>query len=638
MAHRSEAPRSIHRAMSECLLVTSHQSLVPHPPKKTFLEIFLDPVTCDRVRRKDLLYNRYRIGIVYPFLEKADGLLRVPFFPMEDLAMKRTIQSLSLSLLTALLFSGSVSAAPAQLDPKDPAVQKVTDQVSRMSETNQQVASYYQKSRYRTLDAVHSSEAKAEEGGLVFEVKEIRVTPSKFLSAEEIRKAIHFKGAGPATVKELTDMVARLNALYQEKHIVTAQAVLPPQKVQDGVVYIRLIEGKFGKTIVTGNQRISEKSLLSRIHGKTGELVDVDRLEDELRVYNSTNTYQVQAELVPGEEEGTSDLHLLLQEKENPLTSFLFTDNAGQKESGRYRIGAYTEYRGIGGHDASLAVSPVWTEGIWGGSVMYDTPWGHHGTRAQISYSRNLVDIIDGTFKDYDMKANSNDAAISITHPVNITPLSRVDVFLEGHRKWSDTTYSGMELSNSATRTVKAGLSARSFDENGLWFFMTSVTGYESDDRVNDKDNNGSYYSAYLMRRQNLKNDQYMLYRLYGQYTAFTSLPSTEQFTLGGMGSVRGYKESILSGDKGWFAGMEYGFPISSDHQTWRGFVFLDHGVAYNNFTIKTTKDYITSTGLGLECSKGGWYGKAVLGIPLKDSGNIGDASPRVHFYLQRNV
>lgn len=168
------------------------------------------------------MYNRYKIGIVYPFLEKADGLLRIVFFPMEDLAMKRTIQSISLSLLTALLFSGSVSAALPQLDPTDPAVQKVTNQASRMSETNQQVASYYQKSRYRTLDAVHSSEAKAEEGGLVFDVKEIRVTPSKFLSAEEIRRAIHFKGAGPATVKELTDMVARLNALYQEKHIVTA--------------------------------------------------------------------------------------------------------------------------------------------------------------------------------------------------------------------------------------------------------------------------------------------------------------------------------------------------------------------------------------------------------------------------------
>lgn len=80
----------------------------------------------------------YKIGVVYPFLEKADGILRTAFFPMEDLAMKRTIQSLSLSLLTALLFSGSVSAAPVlpQLDPKGPAVQKVTDQASRMSETN----------------------------------------------------------------------------------------------------------------------------------------------------------------------------------------------------------------------------------------------------------------------------------------------------------------------------------------------------------------------------------------------------------------------------------------------------------------------------------------------------------------------
>ena len=36
MAHRAETLRSIHRAMSECLLATSYQSLVTHP-EKTFL-------------------------------------------------------------------------------------------------------------------------------------------------------------------------------------------------------------------------------------------------------------------------------------------------------------------------------------------------------------------------------------------------------------------------------------------------------------------------------------------------------------------------------------------------------------------------------------------------------------------------
>lgn len=79
MAHRAETLRSIYRAMSECLLATSYQSLVPHPPKKTF-SYPSDPVTYDRVRRKDFMYNRYKIGIVYPFLEKADGLLRIAFF------------------------------------------------------------------------------------------------------------------------------------------------------------------------------------------------------------------------------------------------------------------------------------------------------------------------------------------------------------------------------------------------------------------------------------------------------------------------------------------------------------------------------------------------------------------------------
>lgn len=554
--------------------------------------------------------------------------------------MKLTYTSGLLGLAGALLLTHTISAAPAVVpEAADPVVQ----QAARTSDANQAKAAYYKYSRYQEIKKnaqplSFGTQETEKETGISFEVTEIRVTPSKLLTAEEIRKAVHFKGAGNTTVAELTAMVDRLNALYKEKHILTAQAVLPPQTVKDGVVYIRLIEGTYGNTTVAGNHRIDTETLLHRIHGKTGDLVDVDRLEDELRLYNTTNTYQVQAELVPGETEGTSDLHLVLQEKENPLTSFIFADNTGQKESGRYRIGAYSEYRGIGGHDASFAVSPVWTEGIWGGSVLYDTPWGHYGTRAQISYSRNLVDIIDGAFKEYDMKANSNDFAISITHPMNVTPFSKVDFFLEGHRKWSDTEYSGMELANSVTRTLKAGFSARSFDDTGLWFAMASVTGYDSDDRVNNRENNGSYYSAYLMRRQNLKDDQYLLCRLYGQYTAFTALPSTEQFTLGGMSSVRGYKESILSGDKGWFAGLEYGFPISSDHRTWRGFLFLDHGVAYNNFSTKTTRDYLTSTGLGIEYAKGGWYVKTVLGVPLNDSGNIGSTAPRIHFYVQRNI
>ncbi len=554
-------------------------------------------------------------------------------------AMKINKKTAGMMCLMALGFAGMVSAADVP-SPRDPVVQRA----ERTSEANRTMASYYRYSRYEDEKAkeqpltVAKEETKKEDKEISFEVKEIRVSPSKILSDEEITKAVDFQEEGTMTLSDLNAMVDRINGLYKEKKVETAEAVLPPQLVKYGIVYIRLIEGVYGKTEITGNHRVADDTIRHRIHAAMGELVDVGKLSDELRVYNSTNTYQIRADLVPGEEEGTSDLKLTLEEKENPISSFIFTDNAGQKESGRYRIGAYTEYRGIGGHDAALAVMPIWTRGIWGGTVMYDTPWGHHGTRAQVSYSRNLVDIVDGAFKDYDMKANSNDLAFSVTHPFHISAASKVDGFLELHRKWSDTEYAGMQLADNVTRTVKAGMSVRSYDDNGMWFALASATGYKNENRVGKEDHNGSYYNAYLMRRQNVKHGQYLMYRLYGQYTDFKELPSTEQFSIGGMATVRGFKESALSGDKGWAATFEWGFPISRDWQTWRSFLFLDHGVIYNNYDLETKKDFLTSTGIGFEYNKGGWYGKAVLGIPLNDSGNIGNTSPRVHFYLQRNV
>ena len=558
--------------------------------------------------------------------------------------MKWFAKSMLLAGMMSLGLTGMASAAPTPVvdipSPKDPVVQRA----ERTADTHNAMASYYRYSRYEDERAkeqpltVTKEKTEAEDKEVSFEVKEIRVSHSKILSDEEITKAVDFKEECTMTLADLNAMVARINALYKEKKVETAEAVLPPQVVKYGIVYIRLVEGVYGKTELTGNHRIADDTILHRIHAVSGDLVNVEQLSDELRVYNSTNTYQIRADLVPGEAEGTSDLKLTLEEKENPISSFIFTDNAGQKESGRYRIGAYSEYRGIGGHDAALAVMPIWTRGIWGGTVMYDTPWGHHGTRAQVSYSRNLVDIIDGPFEKFDMKANSNDLAFSVTHPFHISPASKVDGFLELHRKWSDTEYAGMALADNVTRTVKAGMTVRSYDENGMWFALASVTGYKNDNRIDKEENNGSYYNAYLMRRQQLNHGQYLLYRLYGQYTAFKELPSTEQFSIGGMATVRGYKESALSGDKGWSATFEWGFPISKDLQTWRSFLFLDHGVVYNNYSVATKKDYLTSTGIGFEYNKGGWYGKAVLGIPLNDSGNIGNASPRVHFYLQRNI
>ncbi len=543
----------------------------------------------------------------------------------------------------ALLLAFGLLAQAGYAANAEPSVEDVARRAQRSAEDQQAMAAYYKYSREEQTRektaplTVRESKKETPATELSFEVKEIRVTDSQILTDEEIQEAVRFKGAGVSNVSELQAMVDRLNALYVKKGIPTAQAILPPQTVKDGIVYIRLIEGTFGKVEISGNRRISEKTIRDRIRATPGTLVNVDRLRDDLLRYNSTNVYQIRAELVPGEEEGTSDLYLTLEEKENPLTSFFFVDNAGQSESGRTRLGMYNEYRGIGGRDAALAVMPLWTQGIWGGSVFYDTPIGTRGTRMSVSYSRNLVNIIHGVFRNR-LKANSNDLGLSISHPLRTTSRIKTDIFLETHKKWSASTYSGLPYADDETKTVKFGISQRSFDRRGLWFFMGSVTGYDSDDNRQHKEKNGSYYSAFLMRRQNLPKDQYLSLRFVGQYTAHKDLPTTEQFTLGGISTIRGFQEGVLSGDKGWLASFEYGFPVSDDHRKVRGFLFWDYGMACKSYSIRDEWARAASVGIGLEVTNGTWYAKAVLGFPYIDSKKFFDRGGGFHFYLQKSI
>lgn len=118
-------------------------------------------------------------------------------------------------------------------------------------------------------------------------MSEIRVTKSEQLTADEIREAVAFPGAGEMSVEELQDVVARLNLLYEAKGIETSQAVLPPQTVKDGVVYVRLIEGRYGKLYVEGNKRIAESYVKNRVQVQEGHLTDLNQLQKDMLLYNN---------------------------------------------------------------------------------------------------------------------------------------------------------------------------------------------------------------------------------------------------------------------------------------------------------------------------------------------------------------
>ncbi|MGM9571279.1 MAG: ShlB/FhaC/HecB family hemolysin secretion/activation protein [bacterium] len=549
--------------------------------------------------------------------------------------VKAMVLALALGVQTSALAADG-GTVPAQfMDPAANAMQRGTQQ-RQAYEGKQQVQAEQEQSNLE----VEKNQTETAMDQVSFEVREIRLNRSALLSEEEIRQAVDFSGPREMTLNELQQVVARINVLYQQKGQLTAMAVLPPQEVTDGVVEIHLVEGRYGKTTLRGNKRIAEKYVMDRVNTPSGQLCDLKLLQKDLNLYNQSNTFLLQAKLVPGDESGTTDVQLTLQERDNPWNTILFADNANQDTSGLYRFGFVSQYYGFGKVDDRMLVSSSWTNGTLSGFISYDTPISVKGTRATFSYSRNRVKINHGDFKTMDIMGHSNDVSVSLSHPVHTSVSSKGEVFSEVHHKWSDTTYLGdIVLSDFDTDVFKLGYNLRSFDERGMWFGQLSFSGFSSDNKVNDDHIRGSYQNIYLLRRQNVGQNTYLLWRTLAQNSSCKDLPASEQITLGGMSTLRGYDESALSGYKGWVTGLEYNLPLTKDPQLLRGLTFVDYGQVYQDYGMDETKrSHLCSVGVGLECNYLGWSGRILVGMPLSTSDNVPHSKIRTHFYFQKSI
>ncbi len=124
-----------------------------------------------------------------------------------------------------------------------------------------------------------------------------------------------------------------------------------------------------------------------------------------------------------------------------------------------------------------------------------------------------------------------------------------------------------------------------------------------------------------------------------------TTLLASEQFGLGGINSVRGYRQDLLLTDNGALASVELRLPIVRVSQ-WDGVLqitpFVDVGTAWNNSSNRDENNTSTlaSVGLGLRWSQGNNFTAAVeWGIPLVLVDTQGDTwqEKGLYFYIQYN-
>lgn len=498
------------------------------------------------------------------------------------------------------------------------------------------------------VDETAEREQPAGGGKARFFLRQIDFSESEVLTEAALRDVAGRYVGREVSVADLFKLVGEVNALYRERKVIAAKAVLPPQKIEQGRVSIRLVEGRVGQTRLQGNETTDDAFITGGLTVlEPGRLVYLDELESDLFYFNSVNDIDLRAVLKPGETFGTTDY--ILQVTEPPrYDTTVFIDNAGRDDVGLYRIGIAHANRSVFGRRDSLKIGGHWAAGTKALYASYDLPLTGRGTRLGLSADYSEIKIVDGELEPLDVSGDSFNAGIFLTHPLQVTREGLTNGYAGFNYKESTTDFDDVRLFSTSVRSITAGVDLQRSSVGQSWLARLYATG-----APNAWGNTKSFvrFNGEYSRIKVLRNNWVLLYRARLQLSPADLLPSSEQFQIGGMSTVRGYPEGLLIGDRGYFGSVELTFPLDEADaldlsanpftQRLRGVMFFDHGGAFpfkgNNEPIDND-DFLTSIGGGITLNLDKrTQARVVFGMPL-DNRDDDEDGPMLHFYVQKGI
>lgn len=536
--------------------------------------------------------------------------------------------------------AGAYTAEAADSASYDRSIRDNSVQMNRMRQyleqerVNRQIAED-QAARQKPVEQEKEEKEQPQEV-VHFFLKNIETNPSDVLSTEEIAALTAPYAGKEVTLQDIYAVVRELNMLYEKKGYATCRAFLPPQKAENGIVHLLLVEGRTGTVAVVNHHSTKESYIRNRLRLAEGDITNTNALNRDLLRFNSTNTTQLRIVMKAGTVPGTTDYEIVAYEPSRRAWT-VFEDNTGSDTSGTYRTGIFYQNRSLSGVGDSLGVGMVLSEGTRAANGTYSHGLGRRGTKLNLMYSTNAVKTVEGAYKDM-VKGHANAFSIGFSHPLQVNEKKRVEMTLDyTHQKSaSDFTVSSTRFNivNDTIDDVNWGLAMTWYGNSHVFYQKQGyVQGYSRSTpamRVAEKQHFG-FWQWNGLYRKSYGSGRMLSMRGSAQRSHTDGMVSARQFYIGGMYSVRGYKESYLGGDSGFSYTMEYQVPFGKRNT---GFLFWDYGQVYGNGQSNNADRILSSAGLGWRSQVGKNYAASlVIGFPFHREFQAETVSPaRLHF------
>jgi hemolysin activation/secretion protein len=463
-------------------------------------------------------------------------------------------------------------------------------------------------------------------------VRDFRFEGNHVFTAAELGKAVSSFTNRWLNTENLEEARRAVTLYYVSRNYINSGAVIPDQDPTNGIIRIKIVEGVLSEIHLHGNRWLRDSYIKSRIERWTGPPLNLNEAQEGLQLLRENpNIQQVNAELKPGVAPGQSQLDLRVVDRQ-PFHLGLQADNQRPPTVGAEEIWAIASDDNLTGNSDALriqyGIANATAQGFdfSGADNMegsYVLPITRFNTTLAFNGSRLNTSITENSFVPLDIKSLTSSYGAVLRQPIFQTANQEAAVSIGFDWRKNQTWLLGQPFAVSPGATTNGEMivtplrfaqdwtlrgqdyvvALRSTFSVGVDLFGATHNGVPGDP-------NASFFSwlgqgQYVQRLFNTQNQ--FVFRLSGQWTP-DPLLALEQFSVGGLETVRGYPENQLVRDRAIVSSAEFRLPILYN-KAGAGILqlapFFDFGGAWNvNGSPEPTKIYSTGSGLLLNVDK----------------------------------
>ena len=413
-------------------------------------------------------------------------------------------------------------------------------------------------------------------------------------------------------IDELEDLRQQITHFYIDHGYINSGARILPNALKEGVLTFDIVEGKLDDVQIQGQERLNENYIKNRL--LNDEPLNINDVKEKFQLLLTDPLISsMQGSLLPSAQSNRSILSIDVI-RARPYQVTFFGNNYRPPSVGGEGGGVSSWVSNLTGLGDTLNFTFQASEGTRLYSGGWSMPISDKGTLAYFNFTEGDSWVMESPADNTDITSKVHNIEGGISHPLIENLQRKLTIGSSFAVRQNDTRLLGNSFSfNEGVNSGHTQATVVRFYQEHIErrenqvlalrsTFSVGLNALGSTPQTNINFPSSEFF-AWLGQgqyaHQVLDNGSQIVLRGHVQVSNSSLLP-IEQIAVGGVNTVRGYRENELVRDEGFSNSVEFHYPLVGEpnaKQVLSLVPFVDYGGAWNR---NQSARYLLSTGLGL--------------------------------------